>query len=150
LVRPVDATRTIQWAAVGVAVALAITAPACGGDEEFANRPRPPATLQISAVIAPTRVTVSPSRFGAGPIELIASNQTSISQRLTLRSQRLIAGADQLNQRTAPINPGDTASLKADLAEGVYSVSASSATIRGARIRVGPPRVSAKDRLLQP
>jgi hypothetical protein len=139
----------MRWAAVGVAVALAITAPACGGDEEFANRPRPPATLQISAVIAPTRVTVSPSRFGAGPIELIASNQTSISQRLTLRSQ-LIAGADQLNQRTAPINPGDTASLKADLAEGVYFVSASSATIRGARIRVGPPRVSAKDRLLQP
>jgi hypothetical protein len=150
LVRAVDVKRTMPWTAAGVAVALVFTIPACGGDEEFANRPRPPQTLQLSAVVAPTRVTVSPSRFGAGPVELIASNQTAISRRLTLRSERLAAGAGQLNQRTAPINPGDTASLKADLAEGLYSVSADSGTISTARIRVGPPRPSAKDRLLQP
>jgi len=46
--------------------------------------------------------------------------------------------------------PGDTASLKADLAEGIYSVSAASGTIDPARIRVGPRRESGKDRLLQP
>jgi hypothetical protein len=139
----------MSWAAAGVVVTLAVTAPGCGGDE-YANRPRPPATLEISAVISPTRVTVSPSHLGAGPIELIASNQTAVSQRLTLRSERLAGGADPLEQRTAPINPGDTASLKADLAEGVYSLSARAETIRPARIRVGPPRASAEDRLLQP
>jgi hypothetical protein len=139
----------MPWAATGVAVALTLVALACGGDEEFANRPRPPETLQISAVVAATRVTLSPSRFGAGPVELIASNQTAISQRLTLRSEWLAAGADPLNQRTAPINPGDTASLKADLSEGIYSVSAGG-TISPARIRVGPQRASAEDRLLQP
>jgi hypothetical protein len=137
-------------AAVGVAVALTLVALGCGGDEEFANQPRPPVTLEISAVIAPTQVAVSPSRFGGGPIELIASNQTTISQRLTLRGERLAPGADQLEQRTAPINPGDTASLKADLSEGIYSVSAPSGTINPARIRVGPRRASGGDRLLQP
>lgn len=150
LVRPVDAKRRMPWAAVGVAVALVFPAPGCGGDEEFANQPRPPQTLEISAVVAPSQVTVSPSRFGAGPVELIASNETEISQRLTLRSERLRAGADQLEQRTAPINPGDTASLKADLTEGIYSVSARSGLIDPARIRVGPRRASGKDRLLQP
>jgi hypothetical protein len=149
-VSPVDAKRRMPWAAVGVAVALAVMTPGCGGDEEFANRPRPPEALAISAVVAPARVTVSPSRFGGGPIELIASNQTEISQRLTLRGERLAAGADQLEQRTAPINPGDTASLKADLSEGIYSVSAASGTIDPAQIRVGPRRESGKDRLLQP
>jgi hypothetical protein len=122
----------------------------CGGDEQFANQPRPPETLQISAVVTRGQVTVSPSGFGAGPVELIASNQTTVSQRLTVRSERLAAGADPLEQRSAPINPGDTASLKADLREGIYSVSASSETISPARIRVGPRRKSAKDRLLQP
>jgi hypothetical protein len=149
-VRPVDATRSTPWLAVGAAVALALAALGCGGDEDFANEPRPPQTLEISAVVAPTQVTVSPSRFGAGPVELIASNQTPISQRLTLRSERLMGGARQLQQRTAPINPGDTASLKADLAAGIYSVTAPSRLIRPARIRVGPRRESAKDRLLQP
>ena len=149
--RPVDAKRRTPWAAVGVAVALAFAATGCGGeDDEFANSPRPPQTIEISAVVAPTAVTVAPSRFGAGPVELIASNQTATSQRLTLRSERLENGADELEQRTAPINPGDTASLKADLAEGTYSVSARSGTIAAARIRVGPPRPSGKDRLLQP
>jgi hypothetical protein len=146
-----DAKRSrMPWAAVGVAAMLAFTAPGCGGDAQFANDPRPPVTLEISAVVAPKGVTVSPARFGAGPIELTASNQTGISQRLTLRSERLATGATQLEQRTAPINPGDTASLKADLAEGVYSVSAPSDAIAAARIRVGPARPSGQGRLLQP
>lgn len=147
---PVDAKRRMRLAAVGVAIALSCTVSGCGGEEQFANQPSPPETLVISAVVAQHHVTVSPSGFGAGPVELIASNQTAVSQRLTVRSERLTAGADPLEQRTAPINPGDTASLKADLGEGIYSVSARSETIVPARIRVGPRRKSAKDRLGQP
>jgi hypothetical protein len=140
----------MRWAAVGVATALSFSVFGCGGDEQFANQSRPPEALQISAVVTRGQVTVSPSGFGAGPVELIASNQTTVSQRLTVRSERLAAGADPLEQRSAPINPGDTASLKADLREGIYSVSASSKTISPARIRIGPRRKSAKGRLLQP
>ncbi len=104
----------------------------------------------MSASITASNVTVSPSRLGAGTIELIASNLTATSQQLTLRSERLRNGAEPLEQRTGPINPGDTASLTADLAQGTYRVTARSGAIAAATIRVGPSRPSAKDTLLQP
>jgi hypothetical protein len=133
-------------AAVAVAVALGLVLAGCGGGDNFANDPRPAAPITISAAISAGRVTVSPSRFGAGAIELIASNQTPTSQRITLRSR---AGG-QLEQSTGPINPGDTASLKADLTQGSYLVTTRSSAIDPARIVVGKPRPSSSDGLLQP
>lgn len=142
--------RRTPWTAAGVAVALALGIGGCGADNEFANDERAPAAITLSASITPANVTVSPSRFGAGTIELIASNLTSTSQQVTLRSETLAGAADPLEQRTGPINPGDTASLTADLAQGTYRVTARSSVIAPATIRVGPRRASAKDRLLQP
>jgi hypothetical protein len=136
-------------AAVAAAVALTLAAGGCG-DGEVANSPSPPASIIVSAAISPARVTVSPSRFGAGAIELIASNQTATSQRVTLRSRGRPAGGDQIAQSTGPINPGDTTSLKADLTEGNYLVSARATAIEPATIVVGAPRESARDGLLQP
>jgi hypothetical protein len=135
----------------GVTIALALGLAGCGGgDDDFANDARRPAPITLSASITPSSVTVSPSRLGAGTIELIASNLTSTSQQLTLSSQTLTAGADPLEQRTGPINPGDTASLTADLVQGTYRVTTRSGAITAATIRVGPARPSAKDQLLQP
>ena len=134
----------------GAAVALVLAVAGCGGDDEFDNEPRAPAPVTLSASITPSNVTVSPSRLGAGTVELRASNLTSTSQQLTLSSQSLAAGAQPLEQRTGPINPGDTASLTADLAEGTYRVTARSSAITPATIRVGPPRRSSGDQLLQP
>ena len=107
-----------------------------------------PSFRSVAATIAPSRVSVSPSRFGAGPIELLASNQTTSSQRLTLRSAA--ADSEPLQQSTGPINPGDTASLSADLAPGSYSVSVGSGAIAPARIEAGAPRPSGQDRPMQP
>jgi len=149
-VKRIDATRRTPWTAVGVAAALALSANGCGGGDDFANEPRPPVPITVGTTIAPARVSVSPERFGAGPIELIASNQTAISQRVTLRSESLIEGAAPLEQRTGPINPGDTASLKATLSQGTYEVTALSNAIAPATIRVGPARKGAQDQLLQP
>jgi hypothetical protein len=101
----------------------------------------------VSAAISAARVTVSPARFGAGSIELIASNQTTTSQRVTLRSQ---GGSDPLEQSTGPINPGDTASLTADLSQGRYVLSARSSAIDPAQIVVGAARANGADGLLQP
>jgi hypothetical protein len=129
-------------------VALALAG--CGADDEFANDERAPAPITLSAAITRSNVTVSPSRVGAGSIELIASNLTSKSQRLTLSSRTLSDGGEPLEQRTGPINPGDTASLTADLGQGTYRVTTRSAAIAAATIRVGPARASAKDELLQP
>jgi hypothetical protein len=145
-----DAMRRTPRTAAGVAVALAFTLGACGADDEFANDERAPAPITLSAAITASNVTVSPSRLGAGSIELIASNLTSRSQRLTLRSRTLSDGGEPLEQRTGPINPGDTASLTADLAEGIYRVTTRSGAIAPATIRVGPARPSGKDALLQP
>jgi len=137
-------------AALAAIVASSLAAAGCGGDDDFANSPRPAAPITVSAAISAAGVTVSPSRFGAGAIELIASNQTETSQRLTLRSTGRTSAADQLEQSTGPINPGDTASLKADLARGSYLVTARSAAIDPATIVVGPARKTAADSLLQP
>jgi hypothetical protein len=149
-VRPLDAKRRTPWTAAGVAVALAFGTGGCGSGDDFANDERAPAAITLSASITASNVTVSPSRLGAGTIELIASNLTTTSQQLTLRSENLLGGADPLEQRTGPINPGDTASLTADLAQGTYRVTARSGTITAATLRVGPSRRSAKDTLLQP
>jgi len=142
-----------QRGALRVAVATALVATLAGagcGSEEFPNEPRAPAPITVSAVIAPRGVTVSRARFGAGPVELLASNQTPTSQRLQLRSLRLAAGGASLAQTTGPINPGGTASLHADVDAGTYLVSVRSSAIEPARVVVSAQRAGARDRLLQP
>lgn len=147
MVRHVDAQRRTPRAAIAVVVAMALGIAGCGGGDDFANDPPAPTPITVSAAISAARVTVSPARFGAGTIELIASNQTATSQRVTLRSA---GAADELEQSTGPINPGDTASLTADVTQGRYVVSARSSAIDPAQIIVGAPRDASADALLQP
>jgi hypothetical protein len=143
-------SRQISRAAI-MAVAIAAAAIAgCGGDDEFANQAREPAQITLSASIGRRDITVSPARIGAGPVELLASNQTPVSQVLTLRSTSRAASSEPLQQRTGPINPGDTASLTADLAAGTYALTTRSRERESATIRVGPARLAGTDRLLQP
>ena len=59
----------------------------CGSSGSYKNAPRPPSPIVITAAIVPHQVSVSPRRFGAGPITLIVTNETSASQQLTLRSR---------------------------------------------------------------
>jgi len=147
-VRPLDLMSRTPGIVAGVALAVVFALAGCG-DDDFANDPRAPVRITLAAVITPTNVTVSPARLGAGMVELIASNLTSRSQRVTLSSLTL-QDAPPLRQRSGPINPGDTASLTAVLREGTYRLTASSAAIAPATIRVGPPRSSSQDTLLQP
>lgn len=130
-------------------LAGAVSAAGCGDDEDFANTPRPPNLVRIDAVISAEAMTVSPERFGAGPIDLRITNQTDSSQQVILRSGD--GTPTRLEQRTGPINPSDTASLSADLAQGSYVLEASPGQrVEPATITVGAPRASAKDQLLQP
>ncbi|HYF25688.1 MAG TPA: hypothetical protein VD931_08130 [Baekduia sp.] len=137
------ASRPVCAFAVGAAAFLA----GCGDDDDFANEPRPPSPVVITAAISPERVSVSPDELGAGPITLVVTNQSDATQRLTLRGS---GGATNIEQQTGPINPSETASLQADLPQGDYEITATAGAIDPAALKVGPERKSAQDELLQP
>jgi hypothetical protein len=141
--------RTRRLAASGAAVCIALAAFAgCGGSKSYKNDPRPPKTLVIAAAILPNKVSVSPAKFGAGPISLTVANETDASQRISIVRQ--INGQSQANEQTGPINPHDTATLKAEVDEGDYEIRVEGNGIAPAKITVGAKRPSAQNELLQP
>jgi hypothetical protein len=135
-------------AAVATAGSLALVAAGCGSSGERSDGPRPPAPIVLTGSISTDRVSVSPRRFAAGPVSLVVANLTDTSQQVTLES----AGRTQpeIRQQTAPINPRDTAELRADLRTGRYTVHVTGSRIRAATLRVGERRGSAQNKLLQP
>jgi hypothetical protein len=135
-------------ATAGTVVLLA----GCGSDSSYKNNPRPPSPITVTASISDKAVSVSPSRFGAGPITLVVTNQTQRSRELVVESEQ-DAGTAKTGlaaQNTGPINPQGTASLKADLDSGRYSVHVRGGGIRPASVTVGQDRPSAQNELLQP
>ena len=134
--------------AIAIASSAALAAAACGTSAERPNEPRPPTRIVITGSISTDRVSVSPRRFGAGPISLVVANLTDTSQQVTLESSN--RSRPGIRQQTAPINPRDTAELRADLDTGRYTVHVTGAAIRAATIRVGRPRPSTQNDLLQP
>ena len=141
--------RKRQGHAAVVLCAVALIA-ACGEEDDYENRPRPPAPILVSASINEERVSVSPRTFGAGPITLIVTNQTESAQEVVLETDEIGGSAPGIEQQTGPINPGDTASLKANLREGTYRVAVNGRGIAEASLDVGEARPSAQDQLLQP
>jgi hypothetical protein len=134
--------------AIALAGALALAVAACGTTEDRRNEPRPPTRIVITGSISTNRVSISPRRFGAGPISLIVANLTDASQQVTLEAaDRTRPG---VRQETAPINPRDTAELRADLRSGRYTVHVTGGAIAAATLRVGKRRPSAQNDLLQP
>lgn len=132
-------------------VALAATGvlAGCGGEDDFANEPRPPAPVTVTASIGPDSVDVSPRVVGAGPIDIVITNQTDAAQQITLAGRGEEAGTG-LRQETPPINPSSTASLKLDVGEGEYRLAVGGDGIRAARLTVGGARPSAQNDLLLP
>jgi hypothetical protein len=133
----------------GIAAAL-VTVAGCGGDEDYANEPRPPAPINVTAAITNSRISVSPERFGAGPIVLVISNQSSSAQEVTFETDEL--GGEQPGRtfNTTPINPRGTATLKVDVRQGDWKLRTEDGAIRAAAVSVGKARKSAQNDLLQP
>ena len=137
-------------ATMPLALATVVAVAGCGTSTDYKNAPRPPALIVLTASIDDQRVSVSPRTFGAGPISLIVTNQTNTAQRVTLESAEKAGSGPGLRQETAPISPRDTATLKADVKPGRYTVHVRADGIAAARLRVGPERASAQNDLLQP
>lgn len=130
--------------------AIALGAFGCGSGSPHENRLRPPAPILLSASITPARVTISPAAAGAGPVTLIVTNLTGSSQQVTLESERAIGGAAGIRQRTAPINPQDTATIKARLVVGRYRLRVAGGLVTPATLAVGLKRPSSQNDLMLP
>jgi hypothetical protein len=131
-------------AALAVGLVPSLGAAACGGESERTSTLRPPTPINVAVEIGEQRISSSPSEFGAGPIVLIASNQSNTSHTLRIEGQ-------QVRQSLGPINPQDTATLKVSVNSGELTLSTdSSASVKPAKLTVGPKRPSAQNKLTQP
>jgi hypothetical protein len=145
--RPVR--RRIPRTTAGLATAAACLLAGCGGGEDYANKPRPATPINVTAAISNKEISISPKTFSGGPVVFIVSNQTSTPQTVTLQTQEL--GGDQpgIKQSTDPIAPRGTGTLKADVREGSYEISASKGP-SPQTLEVKGERKSAQDTLLEP
>ena len=133
----------------GIAAAL-VTLAGCGGGGDYANEARPPAPINVTAAITNSRVSVSPQRFGAGPIVLVISNQSSSAQEVTFETDELGGSQPGRTFNTTPINPRGTATLKVDVRQGDWKLRTEDGGIEAAAVSVRKARESAQDDLLQP
>jgi len=97
----------------------------------------------VTAYIDEARVSLSPASVGAGPVTLVATNQASDTETLTVRA----AAGTQALASTGPINPQATAQVTVNLGSpGEYTVAARqarSSSVHAAGLEIGPPRPSA-------
>jgi hypothetical protein len=133
-------------ACAGLAVAAAIVA-GCGEDD-FKNEARAPVREALTGVIQDDKVTVSPSRIGAGPVEITISNQTKADHSVTLEGESIV-------ERQGPVEPGGTVTIQKTLTRGNYEVKAGSEKavpkeIRPAILRIGKDRQNSNNDLLLP
>jgi hypothetical protein len=129
------------------AVALAVVCTAgvagCGSTQHFADEARPATPVDLTVYINNARVSVSPTSVGAGPVVFYITNQASSAQSLTIRSASKTVASIQ------PINPGSTAQVQVNFASGAYQV-ATGSQIHPATLKIGKPRASSDNVLLQP
>ncbi len=140
----------MSWRSRAAAVA-AVAVGGCGDDSDYKNTDRPPAPIVVTAFIAKDKVSVSPTQFGAGPIQLKVVNSTDRSQSVTLETaDKPGSSAAGVRQVTGPINPNDNATLAANVREGTYSVHVSGDDIRAATLDVGEERPTSQQDLMLP
>jgi hypothetical protein len=137
---------TTLRACAALAIAAALLA-GCGEDD-FKNEARAPVREALTGVIQDDAVTVSPSKLGAGPVEITISNQTDANHSVMLEGQSIV-------ERGGLVAPGDTLTIQKTLAPGSYEVKAGSKKavtkeIRPAILRIGKQRKNSNNDLLLP
>jgi hypothetical protein len=134
--------RTGLLAAAGIAL---IGAAGCGSDD-FANDPRPPAPIELTAKVDDRKVSVSPVEIdgepiGAGLATVTIANLSDDEVQLTFDGPT--------EGSTDPIIAGGVADIKLNLEQGDYTV-ATDGDATEAEFTVGPERESAQNELLLP
>jgi hypothetical protein len=118
------------------------------GEEKFKNEPRPAPAIELTGVIQPGAVRVSPDTVGAGPILITISNQTTDPHTVTL-------SGESVEETVGPVQPMDTGTIQKTLAPGFYQVKAGSdraveKEIPVGQLTVGKKRPSSANQLLLP
>ena len=118
------------------------------GQEDFENKGRPPAPKVLTGVIQDRGVTVSPSKEGAGSLEITISNQTDEAHTVTLEGETV-------EETVGPIQPQGTGTIQKTLKPGTYEVRAGSPVattqeIPPAQLTIDRSRDDSNDRLLLP
>jgi hypothetical protein len=141
----------------GILAVTALAASGCGGGTTFANKARPPAPVNLTVYVSNSRISVSPSSVGAGPVVFIVTNSANQTESITVQTSDGVHLAS-----TGPVNPQSTAQVTVDFRNpGAYTVNADPTgttqaaqhqpgTVQPATIRIGKRRPSASDQLLQP
>jgi hypothetical protein len=140
--------KTPRGSAALLALAVAASLAACG-DDDFANDPRPPVPIELTGVIQSKKVTLSPSKVGAGPVLLTISNQTDEEHSV------ILSGGSRADAVVEGVQPTGTATIQRTLAPGTYEVRAGSdvATpkeVEPATLKVGAERPSSSTDLSLP
>ena len=104
--------------------------------------------LALTGVIQDDKVTVSPAKLGAGPVEITISNQTDSERTITLEGE-------SITEEQGPVQPGDTATIQKTLEPGSYEVRAGSRKavrkeIQPALLEIGKERPNSNNDLLLP
>jgi hypothetical protein len=142
---------------IGRLALSALVLSACGSaGGQSASLPRPPDPINMTVFVNDSRVSVSPTRVGAGPITFIVTNQASRAESLAISK----ANGSTLAS-TAPINPQGTTQVSVDFKPGEYTITtgprgrndaqrSKQSSIRPASIHIGRERESSGSALLQP
>ena len=139
-------TCNTRGAAAFIAIGALVLA-GCGEDD-FKNEPRPAVAVELTGTIKDDKVTLSPSKVGAGPVTITVSNQTDAAHSLTLEGEATTT-------TVGPVPPLDTATIQKTLEPGTYELKAGSKAavpkeIAPAALTIGKSRGDSSDELLLP
>jgi hypothetical protein len=141
---------------IGIVGACAVVA-GCGSAGGTApTQPRPPSPVNLTVYVNDSKVSVSPSNVGAGPVVFIVTNQATKSEQLAISR----TGHSSPIASTAPINPQGTTQVSVNFRPGDYTIAtqrrgtdaqlSEQSTIRSASIHIGRERPNGSNELLQP
>lgn len=129
-------------ASLAVAIAAMLLAAGCGSSSS-PNNPRAAAPIEVTASLGPRAVKVSPTKFGAGLVNITVANLSSNPASLRLSGPTSAA--------TGQIEPNAVITVTERLDTGNYKASAGGqGGLRPQNFKVGPPRRSSQNKLLLP
>lgn len=134
----------VRRTAAAIAGCASLAAVSGCGAEDFKNDARPPAPIEVSALVTDSAIEVGPQQVGGGVVNVTVSNQTDEATGLAFE------GPTDAETQTVP--PGGVLTAKLELDEGDYEVAATGESARSSmtKLAVGPERPSSQNELLLP